>query len=157
MQTMMEDRTRPIPPSAPDIALARAASRDLAVRYARVRSQSEIRVRFLENDQAEEVALPAVAVRLLMDILSQMAQGNAVTIIPVHAELTTQQAADFLNVSRPFVTKLLQKGEIPFRKIGTHRRLKFEDILSYKKKTEVEQKQALDDLAAEAQELGMGY
>ncbi|MFA6279454.1 MAG: excisionase family DNA-binding protein [Bdellovibrionales bacterium] len=126
-------------------------------RYARPAGKDAVKVQFLENGKSGEIALPAVAVRLLLNILNDMAKGSAVTVIPVHAELTTQQAADFLNVSRPFFVGLLEKGDIKYKKVGTHRRVRFEDILSYKKKIESEQDEALKELATEAQELNMGY
>ena len=103
------------------------------------------------------VSIPTSALRLLLDVLTEIGQGNAVSIIPIHAELTTQEAADVLNVSRPFLVQLLEKGDIPFHKIGTHRRVRYQDVIAYKNRIDAERRKALDELAAQAQELGMGY
>jgi excisionase family DNA binding protein len=86
-----------------------------------------------------------------------MAQGNAVTLIPLHAELTTQEAANLLNVSRPFLNKMLERGEIQFHKVGTHRRIKFSDLENYRQKRERERSAAMQALADQAEDLGMGY
>src|SRR5262249_33133584 len=97
------------------------------------------------------------AFRLFAGILTQKAEGNALTLIPVHAELTTQQAADVLNVSRPYLIELLEKGAIPHRKVGTHRRVLFQDLMAYKNQTDQARLKALAELSAIDQELGLGY
>ena len=84
-------------------------------------------------------------------------EGNAVTIVPYNAELTTQQAADFLNVSRPHLVGLLESNELSYRKVGSHRRILFKDLVEYQQRTRIERKKALDELATQAQELGLGY
>jgi excisionase family DNA binding protein len=101
--------------------------------------------------------VPREAFELFLEILGQMANGNAVTIVPVHAELTTQQAADLLNVSRPFLVGLLDEGKIPVRMVGAHRRVKAADLLAYQQRDEVERKKVLDELTAQAERHGLGY
>lgn len=103
------------------------------------------------------VDVPYEAFAVLLEVLGQMANGNAVTIVPVNAELTTQQAADFLNVSRPFFVTLLEAGRIPYRKVGTHRRILFKDLSSYKREDELRRRKVLDHLASEAQKHNLGY
>ena len=95
--------------------------------------------------------------RLLVDILAELADGNAVQVVPVHAELTTQEAADLLNVSRPHLVKLLEDGALPFHRTGKHRRVRFADLMQFKAARERDSEQAMQELAGQAQELGMGY
>ena len=97
--------------------------------------------------------LSPLAIKLLIEILRQTASGNALSIVPLRKELTTYEAAELLNVSRPFVIGMLEKGEIPFRKVGTHRRIPLSALLEYKDKTGAIRDEALDFLAAQAQEL----
>ena len=109
------------------------------------------------RNQAHRVELPTTALRLLVDILAELADGNAVQVVPVHAELTTQEAADLLNVSRPHLVKLLEDGALPFHRTGKHRRVRFADLMQFKAARERDSEQAMQELAGQAQELGMGY
>lgn len=144
-----------VPPSKEDIERARTSGQRLAP-IAKKGRPLTLRVR--DAGQKEEtIELPAGAVKLLQAILEDMASGRAVTIVPQNAELTTQQAADFLNVSRPFLVQLLEQKKLPFRLVGTHRRIRLEDVLRYKEATDAERRKVLDQLAAEAQDLKMGY
>jgi excisionase family DNA binding protein len=148
MTTQLE---RPILPSADDAELAAQASRHLS----RARHEgAELRV---QVDGGEMLRLPKAVSELLYHLLTEMAQGNAVTLFPVHAELTTQEAADYLNVSRPYLIRLLEQGKVPFHMVGTHRRVKFSDLEAFRKTAEDERRRVMDELAAQAQELGMGY
>ena len=99
--------------------------------------------------------LPRPAVRLLAQILDEMSRGNAVKVIPIRAELTTQEAADLLHISRPTIIQLLESGALPFHKIGTHRRIRLEAVITYKRKLDAERRTALAELSAYDQEIGL--
>ncbi len=142
----------PMLPTEQDAKLARESSRLLAACIGRGESA---RLKVIDGNQ--EIAVPVSALRMLVDILAQMAEGNALTIVPHHAELTTQQAADFLNVSRPHLVGLLEHNELTYRKVGSHRRILFKDLVEYQQRSRVERKKALDELAGQAQELELGY
>jgi len=105
----------------------------------------------------ELVTIPLKALKLLTSILSNMAEGKSIALMPTDAEISTQQAAEILNVSRPHVIKLLEKGEIPYKKVGSHRRILLQDILEYESKFKKKRRKQLNKLAAEAQKLNLGY
>jgi excisionase family DNA binding protein len=128
----------PVIPSAQESALAETSRAALAAGQ-----------RFTTGD------LPPNVARLLMDILEQTAAGNAVALVPVEAEVTTQQAADLLNVSRPFVVRLVENGTLPAHKVGKHRRLSLRDVLAYKAAYTANGEQALDEVIAFDQESGL--
>lgn len=134
--------------------MARVSGQVLS-RYVRRKRPLTLRVR--EEGQEKPLELPAGAVAMLMEILEAMAAGRGVTLMPENAELTTVQAADVLNVSRPFLIKLLDENELPHRKVGKHRRIRVEDVMAYKSRIDREREAVLDQLAREAQEAGMGY
>lgn len=140
-------------PTPDEVEVARSSSRTLA-KYA-----DEDRVSLTINGQQskDELILPGTAVDLLLNILSELSQGNAINVMPVHAELSTQEAANLLNVSRPHLVKLLETGEIDFKKVGTHRRVLAKDLLAYKTRIDSARSAALDELAEISQLDDMGY
>ncbi|MCC6344357.1 MAG: helix-turn-helix domain-containing protein [Bryobacterales bacterium] len=140
-------------PSEAEAGLAKETSRLLA---SRLKKGAPMNLRILDDEAGQAtVKLPATAVGLLLRILEEMARGNAVTIIPVHAELTTQEAADMLNISRPSLIQLLDEDKIEYRRVGTHRRVRFEAVLKYKRQMEEQRRAALRELAAYDQEHGI--
>jgi excisionase family DNA binding protein len=149
MSALRNERLFTPPDSPEESEMARTSSRLLAACIGRGKTA---RLRVIDGNG--EIEVPVVALRMLVDILANMAAGNAISLVPIHAELTTQQTADFLNVSRPYVVGLLERGELPFHKVGTHRRVYFKDLLAYREKSLARSHEALTELAAQAQELG---
>ncbi|MDP2205955.1 MAG: excisionase family DNA-binding protein [Alphaproteobacteria bacterium] len=140
-------------PSHEDAEFAKTTGR-LFARH--LTKKNELKVTIAEEPNST-VVLPAAIMRLLMDILSSMAKGDAIALIPMHAEMTTQQGADFLNVSRPYLIGLLEEGTIPYRKVGTHRRVLFEDLVKYKEEIDSARSASLDALTVETQKLGLDF
>ncbi|MFM7163237.1 MAG: helix-turn-helix domain-containing protein [Planctomycetaceae bacterium] len=157
MSDTLNDFSTAVSPSRDDEALAMESSRSIAKLVAN-KSDLPLTLR-VSNLSGEEtvVSVPAAAFKLLGQILDEMAKGNAVTLFPVHAELTTQQAAELLGVSRPFVVEQLEQGLIPYRKVGKHRRVLVKDLMDYRRSMDRKRLESLDELAAEAQRLGLGY
>jgi len=146
---------KPTIPNKKDTELAEQSSKAL-LSYIKSTKHPAFEL-LIKGHQSKKIHIPYTALLLLVDILSQMAEGNAVTLIPIHAELTTQEAADLLNVSRPYLVELLEQGKIPFRKIGTRRRIYAKDLLSYKDNIDKARLKILEELSEQAQELNMGY
>lgn len=101
--------------------------------------------------------LPPKVLRLFADMLGSLAQGNAVAIMPKELYVSTQEAGMFLNVSRPYLIRMLDEGKIPYHKVGTHRRIKFEDVVEYREQRKKASHAALQELVDQAQESDMGY
>ena len=154
MSSTLKEEYEAVTPTDAESRVAKESSQELAKRLPAAR---KLQLEVDDGKNRKTVAIPLAAAKLLQHILTEMAQGNAVTLLPVHAELTTQQAADLLNVSRPHLVKLLDEGAIPSRKVGTHRRVRCEDVLAYRSRVDAERLKALEELAAQAQELNMGY
>ena len=143
-------------PSAEEAALAKLCSQKLA---AILETKAEVQTLSMQDKSGEthSVNLPVSALRMLVDVLTELGEGNAVKLVPIHAELTTQEAADLLNVSRPTLIKLLDDGEIPFHRSGNRRKIRFADLRQYQETLEKNRLSALGELSALDQELGLGY
>jgi excisionase family DNA binding protein len=148
--------TRTSLPLQGEVEAAAHSQRTLAA-YVTTRLETQRIQIFDSENQAHQIELPTSALRLLVDILAELADGNAVRVVPIHAELTTQEAADLLNVSRPHLVKLLEDGELPFHRTGKHRRVRFADLMAYKTARDQASEQAMTELAEQAQELNLGY
>jgi excisionase family DNA binding protein len=142
---------RLVVPTPGDAKLARETLQKLTAH----RSRSHKFGLFLSSaaGSAERAPVPERALELLTEILRQTAEGNAVAVLPVAQELTTQEAADLMNVSRPFIIALIEKGEMPAHKVGSHRRIPLAAVLAFKSKADAERDKALDFLAAQSQKL----
>lgn len=116
---------------------------------------AEAELSFFVAGERKTLTLPAMALKMLAETMVHLARGNAVTIAPVHMELTTQQAADILGVSRPYLVKLLEEGKIPFRRPHNHRRVRLQELLEFKEREDALRRQALDELTELSEEMGL--
>src|SRR5436305_13111253 len=149
MAALIPEDFETVAPSEADVVLARESSRRLATH--KLGRRSSVRIQLVDGGkEAETVTVPTSALRLFLHLLTEMSQGNAVTLIPTHAELTTQQAADLLNVSRPYLVKLLDEGKIPCRTVGKYRRVRFQDLLAVQRKDDLAPAHFADQLTAQA-------
>jgi excisionase family DNA binding protein len=142
-------------PSAHDTELAAASRPTLD---ALVKTTGDLTLTVTEEGgTTAQIRISAPALRFLFAALSQIASGNAVSLLPLNEEVTTQQAADILNVSRPYLVALLEKGEMPFRKVGNQRRVMLQDVLAYKTRSDIDRRAAFKELAQLGQQMGVGY
>ena len=144
-----------ITPTDQDTKIARASSEAIAP-LLQDNGTSEVRIRFCtEGKQGAEITLPHSAVRILFTALQEMAKGHSVTLLPVDTELTTQQAAELMRVSRPSLIKMLDENKLPYRKVGAHRRVRYEDVLRYLESERARRKKVMEELVAETDALGL--
>ena len=147
---LLESKPRQLPNEESTIA---SESSEILARH--IKKGEHLQLRIVAAEQDEVIVLPASVATLLLGILRMTANGLGIALTPLHSVLTTRQAADLLNVSRPFLVKLLESGEIPFHKVGRHRRIRREDVMIYKQELRQEREAFLDRLAAESQRLGL--
>jgi len=141
-------------PTEKEAALARESGKRLQEQV----SKNGQDIKLVVNGRTlDGVKLPESAVRILIAGLTEIGKGNAIRLVPQHTELSTQEAAEILNLSRPYVVRLLDEGKIPSHKVGTHRRVRIDDVLAYKRLSDSDRLDALKNLVEEAQELDMGY
>lgn len=143
-------KTGPILPSQSEAAIAR----ELAARIA-TRLHEGATIKISVDETADGVALPLIAARLMLELLDELARGNAVSLSAIGAELTTQEAADLLNISRPTLIQSLDDGKIPYRRIGTHRRIPLANLLTFKAGLYAERKATLDEMSSLHQDMGL--
>jgi len=156
MSVLRDAATEPIRPTDHDSRVARASGRELARLLRDDGKRGEIPVHLTTEDGRDvELTLPRSTLRLLQQALEQMAEGRGVALVPVAEELTTQEAADLLRVSRPFLIKLLDAGAIPCRRVGTHRRVLYSDVQRYLQEERRRREGVMQELASETERLGL--
>lgn len=145
--------------SKEEVALAKAAQRCIVTALDHSRA---VNIAIVEEGtealhDSSLLQLPPKVLRLIADLLGALAQGKAVTIMPKELDVTTQEAARFLNVSRPYIIRLLDANKMPYHKVGTHRRIRFDDLVRYKEDRKIASDKAIQALVDQAQELELGY
>ncbi|WP_232615306.1 helix-turn-helix domain-containing protein [Photobacterium carnosum] len=143
-------------PSAEEIALAKLGSQELSAVMETNGEAQRINV-IDKSGKTHEVTIPSSALNMMIEVLTQLGQGNSVSITPIHAELTTQDGADMLNMSRPTFIKLLDSKDIPFSRTGNRRKVAYIDLMEYKNRLEQNRLATLAELSALDQEMDMGY
>jgi excisionase family DNA binding protein len=145
---------RSIVPTAADVEVAKACAGKILDMTAEKASPPKYTV---TDNRGTTIELSESVFRVLIEALKAMAQGNAVMLAPIETEVTTQQAAELLNVSRPYLVSLLEQGKIPFRTVGRYRRIKLQEILDYQAERSSRRQKAMDEMVAQSQALDMGY
>lgn len=155
MTSLLTGPVRAVSLPEQETGLARQSSDALAQFVTTEAKHLTLRLQDQQTGEQIEATIPTVVLRLLVEVLGEMGEGHSVTLVPLNAELSTQQAADLMGVSRPYFIKLLEQGKIPFRKVGEQRRVRYCDLLAYIEAYKKEAMAALDEMAAEAQQLGL--
>jgi len=141
-------------PAEREVEIARQGSHRLAS-YLTTRSPIQSIQIVDDKNNTHQIEVPTAALNLLVTILDQFASGNAVEVVPIHSELTTQEAANLLNVSRPYLIKLLEERKLPFHYVGSHRRLFFEDVMAYREESYRKSQEAMAEMVRLNQEMGL--
>jgi len=156
MRTLEKARHVLPPPMSPkDIEMARVAQR--CIMEALDHSRAAAITLTTDTGEHPSIEVPPAALKLIGQLLGAMSEGRPTAVVPSSQELSTVEAAHFLNVSRPFVIKEIEAGRLPHRMVGTHRRVAFEDLIAYARKMRERQEAALERLAGNARELGLEY
>jgi excisionase family DNA binding protein len=157
MSTLGQARFEALLPSEEDEKQALIAKQAMIHYFHEAEGRQLVSVRLHDERGRTDhfLPLPESAAKLLVDVLTHIANGNAVMVLPVHREISTQQAADLLNVSRPHLIRMLERGDLPFRQVGTRRKVQLKDVLAYKARQAAERRRVLDELTAQAEELGL--
>lgn len=151
METLIKRTTKE------DQKLAMSSLQGFQVVSQKIKSSRKIGVRIKIQETGEFITIPKKALTLLSAIIQNMAEGKTISIVPSNSEISTQQAADMLNVSRPHLVKLLETQKIPFKKVGSHRRVLLKDIMNYEEQLAKQRESQLDFLSNQAQDLNLGY